>query len=268
MANRRAGQLGHARIGRAHAALHLRADDRLRRRVGARRPLGEPAGEARARPRRSPSSGSTRLTTFQRSSVSASYSVAGHDELAGPRGPGPLGQPLRAAHRRREPHDGLDEAEARRLGGQQQVARQRQLEGGGQAQRVRGEDGRERAAPRRCGSSRAARVHSSRRRLRRQAVEEVHVDPAADRRAPRRARAGRAAGRPRRRRRPRCRPSIIAASKRFSGGASKVRTASGAVALERTGPTPIMRAAPRRPRRSRRRHRGSAPRAGAAGRRA
>ena len=68
--------------------------------------------------------------------------LAGHHELLGPRGARALGQPLRAAHRRRQPDDDLDEPEARRLGGQQQVAGQRELEGGRQAQRVRGEDDR------------------------------------------------------------------------------------------------------------------------------
>jgi hypothetical protein len=48
---------------------------------------------------------------------------------------------LRAPHRRCQSHDGLDESEARGLGGEQDVAAERELECGGEAERVGGEHG-------------------------------------------------------------------------------------------------------------------------------
>ncbi len=70
--------------------------------------------------------------------------LTGEDQLPGPRRSGPLGQPLRPAHRRREPDDDLDQPERRLLGGQQDVAAQRQLERGGEGEPVRGEHRRHR----------------------------------------------------------------------------------------------------------------------------
>ena len=57
---------------------------------------------------------------------------------------GALGHPLRAAHQRGDPHHLLDQAEARALRRPQQVARERQLEAGRQAQPVHHGDRRER----------------------------------------------------------------------------------------------------------------------------
>ena len=78
------------------------AHDRL---VAACARVGPSASRARTRSAASakPSSGSTRLTTFQRSSVAAPIQLAGHDQLArAARCPARSRQPLRAAHRRRD----------------------------------------------------------------------------------------------------------------------------------------------------------------------
>jgi hypothetical protein len=53
---------------------------------------------------------------------------AGHHQLAGARRTGALGQALGAAHRRGQPDHGLHQPEASRLGREQQVAAERQLE--------------------------------------------------------------------------------------------------------------------------------------------
>ena len=60
---------------------------------------------------------------------------AGHDELLGPVRAGLLGQALRAAHRGREADDDLDEAELGAVGGDDEVAGQRELEAPRQRQR-------------------------------------------------------------------------------------------------------------------------------------
>ena len=68
--------------------------------------------------------------------------LPGHDQLARPSRAGPLGEALGAAHRRRQSDHSLDEPEAGRLRGEDQVAGQRELERPRQAQGVGGEHGR------------------------------------------------------------------------------------------------------------------------------
>ena len=105
---------------------------------------------------------------------------AGHDQLAGARGPGPLGQPLRAAHGRREADDGLHQAEARRLAppaaGRRPARARRPRSGTGRGRRRRSGSGSSSTVWIIASSS----VHSSPAACGREAVEEVHVDAAAD----------------------------------------------------------------------------------------
>src|SRR3954470_2479711 len=138
-----AGRLRDDRVRGPGAAVDLLAHDRLRRGVRPGRALREPprvrAGrvvEAVVR-----QDAVDDAPALERRGV---VEVAGHHELAGAGWAGALGQALRAAHRRREADDGLDEAEAGGLGGEQQVAAQAELEGRGQAEAVRGEHRRER----------------------------------------------------------------------------------------------------------------------------
>ena len=109
------------------------------------RASGPPPGPARrrARPRRSPRREDPvdDVPALERGGV---VERAGHHELARPRRTGALGQALGAAHRRGQADDGLDQAEARGLGREQQVAAERELERRRQAERVRGEDCRQR----------------------------------------------------------------------------------------------------------------------------
>ncbi len=70
--------------------------------------------------------------------------LRGHHQLARSRRPGTLGESLCATHRRRQADNGLDESKPRRLGGQQHVAAERQLERRGQAERVSGKHGGQR----------------------------------------------------------------------------------------------------------------------------
>src|SRR3954451_20004575 len=121
-----APDLGDDRVGGPRAAVGLRADDALGRgmRAGgaARQALGE-----RARGVVEAFVGEHAVDDVPALERRGGVEVAGHDDLAGARRPGALGETLGAAHRRRQTDDGLDEAEAGALGGQQQVARERQL---------------------------------------------------------------------------------------------------------------------------------------------
>ena len=152
-----AGHLGHALVGGARAALDLGPDDRLRRRVRPRRPLGQAPGE-RARRLVEALVGQHAVDDVPALERRGVVQLARHDELARPGGPGALGEPLRAAHRRRQADDGLDEAEPGRLGGEQEVARERRARtrpsGTARARRTPSAA----AAPRRCGRGRAARA--------------------------------------------------------------------------------------------------------------
>ena len=193
-------------------------------------------------------SGQTVLTTPQSRSVLGGVQVAGHDELARPRRAGALGEPLRAAHRRRQPDAHLHQAELRALGGQSRsqasaISRPHvrhsacaaNTTGNGRSSMLLHE--LEPAAPQ-LGAA-----------LGRQALEDVDVHPAGPRRGPRRAAAGRAAA-----------PARRGGSRRAGPSSTSGRTGSAA-AWRSSGPragrparasrdrTAVMRAAPPRPRR-------------------
>ena len=216
-----------------------------------------------------PSSGRTRLTTPQRSSVACVVEVAGHDELPRPRRARALREPLRPAHRRGQADHGLDEPEPRRVGGDEEVAGEAQLEGGRKAEAVGREHGRERQLL--DGVDHREQVGPQLRGVGdAEPVEDVDVTPpltilpSARMSRPRGWSAATSSTAPRT-------PSIIAWSKRFSGGLSSVRTASAPSRSRRTAvahsQARSLPAAPSRPRRSRRRRPGPGPTAGAAGRR-
>ena len=194
------------------------ADDRLRRRVRAGRPVGQAQRELVRRGGES-LVGQHAVDHVPPLEGGCAEQLAAEDQFAGPRRPGALGQPLRTAHRRRQADDDLDQPEAGRLGRQQQVAGQRDLERRGQAQRVRREHRRERqrlelvdhrepVAPQRLAGHRVERleqrdVHPARHRApvgpdqqaARAGRRRDRVDRRAQRARPSRRRRGSAAGR-------------------------------------------------------------------------
>ena len=136
--------------------------------------------------------------------------LAGHHELAGAAAAGALGEPLGAAHRRRQPDHFLDQAElgraARRGSGRSRAPARRPRSGSARGRRRRpAAAALPPARPRRSARPRArspapASARRTRRRRRRRR-----------RRGPRRGSAAPAADRPRPRRSPPARPSNIAA---------------------------------------------------------
>ena len=96
----------------------------------------------------------------------------------------PLGQPLRAAHRRGQPDDDLHQPERRALGGEQDVAGQRDLERGGEGEAVRGEDRRHRQVLQGLCDAQQPRPQRARALHRLRVVgdrlEQRHVHPAGD----------------------------------------------------------------------------------------
>ncbi len=144
MANRSPASFGHALVGSVGATfVQAGSHDRLGRGVRARGSFGELArkrtrGLVEALVGEHPVD---HVPALERGGV---VQLAGHHQLARSRRPGTLCEALGATHRGRQAHDGLDEPEARRLGGQQDVAAKRELERRRQAQRVRGEHGGQR----------------------------------------------------------------------------------------------------------------------------
>ena len=137
---------------------------------------------------------------------------------------GPLGQALGPAHRRRQPDHFLDQAELRLRAGDDQVAGERQLEGGGEGQRVGGEDDRRRQLFERRRSSPAGRPRAPLPCSGVSPSKTLTSTPPETARPSARissARGGSAA----RSATAAARSSIIRWSKRFSGGLSRVRTA-------------------------------------------
>ena len=152
-------------------------------------PRGRGSGPPRARARTpraaasKPSSGRTRLTTFQRSSVAASKSSPVMTSSRARAGP------ARSASRCVPPIAGVrpttvstrpkraDSAASSRSQAERRA--RRRPSGTARGRRTRSAA----AAPRRCGSTSSSSRHSRRGVLDGEAVEEVHVDPAADRAA-------------------------------------------------------------------------------------
>ena len=143
MANSAPESGGHGVVGGAHPVADGGGDQPFGRRVrdgGPRRHLARvrPGGLGEALVGQHPVHHVPPLQHRRR------VALAGEDQLPGPRRARALGEPLRAAHRRRQPDHDLHQPERRALGGQQDVAGQGDLERRGEGEAVRGEHRRHR----------------------------------------------------------------------------------------------------------------------------
>ncbi len=106
--------------------------------------------------------------------------VGGHHQFPGPAGAGPFGQPLRATHRRSEGDNRLHQPEPGLRSGDDDVARERDLECRGEREPVRREHHRARQRLDRMADAREQRLPQLASLLRRQPVEHVDVDTPGD----------------------------------------------------------------------------------------
>ena len=122
-------------VGATHALVEERAHHPLGGRVGPRRAGGKPLGEASCALEEL-GLGHNAVDDVPELERRRLEEAAAHHQLARPGRAGTLGHALGPAHERRDPDHDLHQAEAGRLGGPDQIAGERELEAGGEAEAV------------------------------------------------------------------------------------------------------------------------------------